>query len=85
MRTREILTEHKDALIEVAEALLERENMDGSEIREMVFGPEEAKPEETGSEEAGPEEVNLKDVASEESTDTVDDGVAPAEPSAVEE
>ncbi len=85
VRTREILTEHKDALIEVAEALLERENMDGSEIREMVFGPEEAKPEETGSEEAGPEEVNLKDVASEESTDTVDDGVAPAEPSAVEE
>jgi cell division protease FtsH len=85
VRTRELLSEHKDALIEVAEALLERENMDGSEIREMVFGPEEVKPEETKPEETKPEEVNLKDVASEESTDTVDDGVAPAEPSAVEE
>jgi cell division protease FtsH len=39
-RTREILSEHKDALIEVSEALLERENMDGSEIRAMIFGGE---------------------------------------------
>jgi cell division protease FtsH len=80
VRTRELLTEHKDALIEVAEALLERENMDGSEIREMVFGPEEA-----DLKEMTPEEENSKEVASEEPAYTVDDGAAPAEPSAVEE
>jgi len=37
-RTREILKTNHEALIKVAEALLERENLDGSEIREMVFG-----------------------------------------------
>jgi cell division protease FtsH len=36
-RTRDILAQHKDALITVSEALLERENMDGSEIRSMIF------------------------------------------------
>ena len=41
-RTRDILSQHKDALIEVSEALLERENMDGSEIRAMIFGSEDA-------------------------------------------
>jgi cell division protease FtsH len=92
--TREILAEHKDALIEVSEALLERETMDGSEIREMIFGPEEAQPEETGSgeteseetepEETRSEEVNSEDVDSEESV-AVDDKTTPAEPSAVEE
>jgi cell division protease FtsH len=40
-RTRDILSQHKDALIKVSEALLERENMDGSEIRAMIFGTEE--------------------------------------------
>lgn len=39
-RTRNILSENKDALIEVSEALLERENMDGSEIRAMIFDEE---------------------------------------------
>jgi len=39
VHTREILTKNKDALIKVSEALLERENMDGSEIRAMIFGP----------------------------------------------
>ena len=32
---------HKTELIDVSEPLLERENMDGSEIRAMIF-PEEA-------------------------------------------
>jgi cell division protease FtsH len=38
-RTREILEQNRAALVKVSEALLERENLDGSEIREMVFGP----------------------------------------------
>jgi len=37
-RTREILEKNREELIKVSEALLERENLDGSEIREMVFG-----------------------------------------------
>ncbi len=41
-RTRDILSSHKDDLIAVSEALLERENMDGSEIRAMIFSPEDA-------------------------------------------
>ncbi len=41
-RTTEILSGHKDELIEVSEALLERENMDGSEIRAMIFPAENA-------------------------------------------
>ncbi len=40
-RTRDILSQHKEALITVSEALLERENMDGSEIRAMIFSPED--------------------------------------------
>jgi len=38
--TQEILTKNKAGLIEVSEALLERENMDGSEIKAMLFGEE---------------------------------------------
>jgi cell division protease FtsH len=38
-RTREILERNRAALVTVSEALLERENLDGSEINEMVFGP----------------------------------------------
>jgi len=38
--TQEILTKYKAGLIEVSEALLERENMDGSEIKAMLFGEE---------------------------------------------
>jgi cell division protease FtsH len=37
-RTRKILSENREHLITVAEALLERENLDGAEIRTMVFG-----------------------------------------------
>jgi len=37
-RTRQILSDHKDELIRVAEALLERENLDAEELRELVFG-----------------------------------------------
>jgi cell division protease FtsH len=37
-RTRVILDENRAALIKVSEALLERENLDGSEINAMVFG-----------------------------------------------
>jgi len=43
-RTREILQGQKVALVKVAEALLERENLDGKEIREMVFGPDAEAP-----------------------------------------
>ena len=39
-RTRQILAKNKDALVKVAEALLERENMDGAEIRAMIFADE---------------------------------------------
>ena len=41
-RTREILHENKQGLEQVAEALLERENLDGAEIRRMIFGEEAA-------------------------------------------
>ena len=37
-RTRQILQEQKAALSTVAEALLEKENLDGAEIRALVFG-----------------------------------------------
>jgi cell division protease FtsH len=40
-RTQEILSKNKAGLIEVSEALLERENMDGSEIKAILFGAEE--------------------------------------------
>jgi cell division protease FtsH len=52
-RTRAILDENRAALVTVSEALLERENLDGSEIREMVFGPETA-PAEAGGESFAP-------------------------------
>ena len=49
-RTTEILFKYKQELIEVSEALLERENMDGSEIRAMIFPDEVAsETEEQGS------------------------------------
>jgi len=57
-RTRNLLKENKAALVTVAEALLERENLDGAEIRKMVFGTEEAPAEghkgETVAPSAGP-------------------------------
>ncbi len=37
-RTREVLGQNREALVKVAETLLERENLDGAEIRQMVFG-----------------------------------------------
>ncbi|WP_432822744.1 ATP-dependent zinc metalloprotease FtsH, partial [Trichloromonas sp.] len=43
-RTRVILQENKAALVTVAEALLERENLDGAEIHKMVFGVDGADP-----------------------------------------
>jgi len=44
-RTRKILKENKEALIRVSEALLERENMDGKELRTLVYGEEAAEEE----------------------------------------
>jgi len=41
-RTREILGKNHDSLVKIAEALLERENLEGKEINEMVFGAEVA-------------------------------------------
>ena len=43
-RTNAILKDNQSALVTVAEALLERENLDGAEIRKMVFGEEGAAP-----------------------------------------
>jgi cell division protease FtsH len=37
-RTRTLLEANRASLVKVAEALLERENLDGAEIRKMVFG-----------------------------------------------
>ncbi|NJC88273.1 MAG: ATP-dependent metallopeptidase FtsH/Yme1/Tma family protein [Desulfuromonas sp.] len=37
-RTHDILEKNRESLVKVSEMLLERENLDGSEIREMVFG-----------------------------------------------
>jgi len=56
-RTTDVLAQHKDALIKVSEALLERENMDGSEIRAMIFSPEEET--EAAGEEAAPVEGSV--------------------------
>jgi cell division protease FtsH len=41
-RTRKLLTEHQDALIRIGEALLEKETLDGAEVRMLVFGEETA-------------------------------------------
>jgi cell division protease FtsH len=53
-RTREILEKNRESLVKVSEMLLERENLDGSEIREMVFGPENAQPAGEGGESIAP-------------------------------
>ena len=71
--TQEILSKNKAGLIEVSETLLERENMDGSEIRAMLFG------EEVSAEEVPAEEVPAEEVPAEEV------GVTPVETAAVEE
>jgi cell division protease FtsH len=39
-RTRKILQENREALIRVAEELLEKENLDGQDLRRLVFGEE---------------------------------------------
>ncbi|MDZ4184015.1 MAG: ATP-dependent zinc metalloprotease FtsH [Desulfuromonadales bacterium] len=39
-RTRKLLTEHQDALIRIGEALLEKETLDGAEVRRLVFNEE---------------------------------------------
>jgi cell division protease FtsH len=48
-RTRKILLDNQQKLIEVSEALLERENMDGKELRRIVFGVETDADVESGS------------------------------------
>ena len=40
LRTRKLLTEHQDALIRIGEALLEKETLDGAEVRRLVFNEE---------------------------------------------
>ncbi len=47
-RTRNILRENRAGLDRVAEALLERENLDGHELNELVFGSSEAGEEPSG-------------------------------------
>jgi cell division protease FtsH len=37
-KARQILSNHRDGLVAVAEALLERETIDGGEVRRMIFG-----------------------------------------------
>jgi cell division protease FtsH len=39
-RTRKLLSDHQDALIRIGEALLEKETLDGAEVRRLVFGEE---------------------------------------------
>jgi cell division protease FtsH len=39
-RTRKLLSENQDALIRIGEALLEKETLDGAEVRRLVFGEE---------------------------------------------
>jgi cell division protease FtsH len=39
-RARKLLSEHQDALIRIGEALLEKETLDGAEVRKLVFGDE---------------------------------------------
>ncbi|MEJ2198514.1 MAG: ATP-dependent zinc metalloprotease FtsH [Desulfuromonadales bacterium] len=73
-RTTEILSQHKDSLIIVSEALLERENMDGSEIKAMIFGAEEATEDES-------DQAAVK----EEETAVAQDTVAPGEGPCVDE
>ena len=65
-RTSAILSQHKDTLIEVSEALLERENMDGSEIRAMVFGEEAPAEKVADSDETSAETVTAETSAVEE-------------------
>jgi len=72
--TQEILSKNKEALIKVSEALLERENMDGSEIRTMIFGAEEEAP-------AKAEKAASDDAVSKEAADAGDDNSANVEPS----
>jgi hypothetical protein len=43
-KTRTLLAAHKGQLIALSEALLERETLDGAEIRKITF-PEESEPE----------------------------------------
>jgi len=74
-RTTDTLSQHKDALITVSEALLERENMDGSEIKALIFGAEEVT-------EAVAEEVAE---AASEDVAVAEDTVAPAEGPSVDE
>jgi cell division protease FtsH len=44
-KTRDILSQNREALVRVAEALLERENLEGSELRALVFKEEASPPE----------------------------------------
>ncbi len=74
-RTTDTLSQHKDALITVSEALLERENMDGSEIKALIFGAEEVT-------EAVAEEVAE---AASEDVAVAEDTVAPGEGPSVDE
>ena len=58
-RTRKLLTEHQDALIRLGEALLDKETLDGAEVRRVAFGedaPPPAVPEESASAAAVTEE-----------------------------
>ena len=58
-RTREILSQNREALVRVSDALLERENLEGSELKSMVFGEAPPPDDEQGTpeEKAPPEEV----------------------------
>jgi cell division protease FtsH len=49
-RTKELLSSHREHLETIAQALLERETVEGAEIRRIVFGEEEAQQAESGQE-----------------------------------
>jgi len=49
-RTRDLLASHREQLVRLAEELLEKENLDGVEIRKLVFGEEATAPAESAEE-----------------------------------
>ncbi len=68
-RTREILAKNKEALIDVGEALLERENMDGSEIRTIIFGDAPVAAPYASEDEPPVKAVSTEDVPAEEAAE----------------
>jgi cell division protease FtsH len=63
-RAKTLLTEHREALIRIAEALLDRESLDASEIRLLIAGQplEERRPRKSETKPEKPSAVPAKNV-----------------------